>query len=279
MVEEPQVRPGDLVCKQCGTGNDPARKFCRKCGNSLAAAVAAKKIPWWKRLFSRKAKKQAKEQDPNAPEIGKGRKAVQSAQNASWRVQRLLMFARRGLMLLAVVGLAGSLAVPNTRKIIFDFGKNGFTGIKGKLVQNVQPIHAVNVVPTSQLPDHDATQANDGFRNTYWAEGVDGPGLGQGLTFNFSEKVEMVKIILTPGTTDPPDAFLKQPRPKQLHIAYDTGAAEDITLIDDRKAQAFTLKKGKNVTAITMTFASVFPAQGPGSDSAIAEVEFRKKTK
>ena len=277
MVDEPQVRPGDLVCKQCGTGNDPARKFCRKCGNSLAAAVAAKKIPWWKRLFSRKAKQQAKANESASPGASKARKGVQSAQNASWRVQRVLMLLRRGVFLLAFVGMAVPFAVPSMRHVILSKASGAWTSVKGKIVQNVEPINAVKVVATSELPGHEAGFASDLGSNTFWAESAGAEGIGQGLTFSFSEKFEMAKIIVTPGTTDPPDAFLKQPRPKQLHLAYDTGASEDITLKDDRKAQSFTVKKGKNITSVAITIASVYPAQGPGADTAITEVEFRKK--
>ncbi len=38
-TKEPSA--GDLVCGQCGEGNEPVRKFCRRCGNSLATAVVA----------------------------------------------------------------------------------------------------------------------------------------------------------------------------------------------------------------------------------------------
>ena len=45
------IKAGDLVCGQCGQGNDPGRKFCRKCGNSLAEAVPPV-APTWPRAKS-----------------------------------------------------------------------------------------------------------------------------------------------------------------------------------------------------------------------------------
>ena len=35
------IRPGDIVCPSCHVGNDPARTFCRRCGNQLRNAAAA----------------------------------------------------------------------------------------------------------------------------------------------------------------------------------------------------------------------------------------------
>ena len=41
--------PGDLICGNCGMGNRPTRKFCRRCGTDLAEAEVAR-VPWWRRL-------------------------------------------------------------------------------------------------------------------------------------------------------------------------------------------------------------------------------------
>ena len=51
---EPPTRrhPGDLICGQCGEGNDPVRHFCRRCGNSLDEAIAVR-LPWYRRFFHR----------------------------------------------------------------------------------------------------------------------------------------------------------------------------------------------------------------------------------
>ena len=86
----------------------------------------------------------------------------------------------------------------------------------------------------------------------------------------------MARIIITPGASDTPDAFLKEPRPKQVHLVYDNGQSEDVTLKDERKPQTFTLKKAKQVGKIDLVITTVYPSQG-GQDTAITEVEFRKK--
>ena len=44
------LRPGDLVCSECGEGNDPSRKFCGRCGSFLANATAFPTKSWRPRV-------------------------------------------------------------------------------------------------------------------------------------------------------------------------------------------------------------------------------------
>jgi ribosomal protein L40E len=54
-----RTNPGDLICAQCGEGNDPTRRYCRHCGAVLAATPAAVRLSWWRRLLGRRARRQA----------------------------------------------------------------------------------------------------------------------------------------------------------------------------------------------------------------------------
>jgi hypothetical protein len=40
--------PGDLICRDCGEGNPPARKFCRGCGSSLATSATTVETKSWR---------------------------------------------------------------------------------------------------------------------------------------------------------------------------------------------------------------------------------------
>ena len=48
-----RLKPGDLICGECGEGNPPARKFCSRCGTSLEAAKLVKK-KWWQKLIPKR---------------------------------------------------------------------------------------------------------------------------------------------------------------------------------------------------------------------------------
>jgi hypothetical protein len=76
-VERP--KPGELICGSCGTGNDPQRKFCRRCGSSLVEATVEptpepKRAPWYKRIFRRGNAPAAYEAGARPDHIGRRRR-------------------------------------------------------------------------------------------------------------------------------------------------------------------------------------------------------------
>lgn len=264
-------KPGDLVCDSCGTGNDPARKFCRRCGNSLAKAEPVKKLPWWKRLFQRR-------KGPKPRGGGKGRKAATGARQASFKAEMAMARVRNGLLLLAALGVGGAFMVPSLRTSVMNGARDGIDKARDTLFPNFDPVRPVSVVASTELPDHRAVQAADLATNTYWSEAAEGEGIGQTVTFTFGEPVELAKILVTPGALDPnqPDLFLRQPRPREVHLVFDNGSSTDITLKDEvNKAQTFSLK-AKGITTVQLSITSVYPGTG-GQDTSIAEVEFRKR--
>jgi hypothetical protein len=261
-------KPGDLICTECGTGNEPARKFCRRCGNSLAKAEPVKKVPWWKRLFSRKKRSKA------AGSSGMtGRKAAREAQ---YRTRMVMATMRKVVFALAMLGVAVPFALPNLRTSIFESVSDGIAGARQKLFPSFESVNAVNVAATSELPEHPAAHAGDLAVNTYWAEGSEAEGLGQGISFTFQGPQELARVIITPGATDVAGSFLKEPRPKTLRLTYDSGGTQDITLKDELKAQTFTLRSAKGVTKVDIAIVDVYAGQG-GANTSIAEVEFKRK--
>lgn len=265
------ISAGDLVCSQCGQGNDPARKFCRKCGNSLAAAVVAKKVPWWKKLFGGKKARTSKEAADRQRKKAK-------AKDASFKAQMLVVNARKVLMFLALFGLAGGLAIPSMRVEVMRFAKGGMGSVQDLFNPKVSPVNAVTVAASSAVPGREANFAADLVLNSYWAEGAEGDGVGQTISFTFAEPTDLTKVLITAGSTENPEGYLQNPRPKALHFVFDTGGSTDITLIDAefRKSQGFNLKGAKGVTKVDVSISSVFPGRG-GTETGIAEVEFKKK--
>jgi hypothetical protein len=268
-IEERVVKEGDLVCDQCGEGNDPARKFCRKCGNSLAKAVPAKKVPWWKKLFSPKVR---------ASKSSGGAKAkLAKANDARFKSRLWLARVRYAFGFLAIVGIVGvNLRAPNLRTQAVDKAQSIFTSAKDMFNPQFEPVNAVEVTASSAAANHPPGLANDLGSNTYWAEGVEGDGIGQSVSFRFETKVDLTKVIISSGAAESPDVFLNQPRPKQLHLVFDNGGSADITLKDQLKNQGFTLKGAKGVSKVDIVISSVYKGKA-GTDTAIAEVEFKKK--
>jgi hypothetical protein len=269
---EQAIKPGDLVCSQCGSGNDPARKFCRKCGNSLAAAVTAVKLPWWKRIFG--GKKSGGRVSKDATEKQRRR---QKQKDASFKAQMAIANIRKAAMVLMMLGVVGSFAIPSVRGEIMRRGKSGFTSVQDMFNPQISPVNAVAVAASSAVPGKDANLAADLGVNTFWAEGAEGDGVGQSISFTFAEPTDLTKVLITAGDTDTPENYVNNPRPKELHLVFDTGGSADLKLIDEyRKSQGFTLKGAKKVTKVDIVISSVYPGRG-GTETGVAEVEFKQK--
>ncbi len=283
-VEE-RPSAGDLICSQCGTGNDPARKFCRKCGNSLAQAVVAAKLPWWKRIFGgRKAKGKvsAGAGTGEARTLGstkaKGRAATAGVREASFKTQMAFATVKRVVVFLAMLGIAVPLvAFPGLRENIGNKASDAVNNVQDFINPKTSPVNATAVVATSEVPTHEAGQVSDLGSNTFWAAApADNDGIGQGVTFTFDGKVELKKLIIRSGAADSPDNFVNQPRPHEIRLAYDNNNSQTITLKDDIAPQSFTVKGGKNVGQVQLSVVSVYKGRA-GHSVSIAEVEFRKK--
>jgi hypothetical protein len=100
------ISPGDLICGNCGEGNDPTRRFCRRCGSTLAEATTAVpvRLPWWRRLFTRPPK------DP-APA---GTRPTPSGRTRRWGCLSSAI-ARTALVVVVVVVVLFA-AVPSLRR-------------------------------------------------------------------------------------------------------------------------------------------------------------------
>lgn len=270
---EVALKAGDLVCDQCGQGNDPTRKFCRKCGNSLAKAAPVKKLPWWKTLFSSKKKK-----GKTSKEAKGGKSARNKANEAKYKAQRLrakVRFIFIGIAMLSIIGV--NLALPDLRSNVVVKVKGGFTSIQGIFNPQFKTVNAVEVTATSSVPGHEPGFANDLVLNSFWAEAAEGEGIGQTISFTFESPADLTKVLISAGSTDTPENYLNQPRPKDLHLVFDTGGSFDLTLEDEfRKSQSFTIKGAEGVTKVDVVISSVYRGRN-GLDTAIAEVEFKKK--
>src|SRR5207253_3952135 len=100
-METPSRRqPGDLICGQCGEGNDPARHFCRRCGNSLDEAIAVR-LPWYRRFFNRLFGVRTREAGWRPRRVG--------PPNVMGGVMRIVRIA---IVAMLAVGILGFLLIP-----------------------------------------------------------------------------------------------------------------------------------------------------------------------
>jgi hypothetical protein len=253
--------PGDLICGNCGQGNTPTRKFCSRCGSSLAEAVAVA-LPWWRRVFPGRKPKQHKA----GTRPGKdGVRRRRGGEETRRRVGRLVRRAIAVAVLLA--GLVYAAYEPfrdtvNSQALAL---KDTVAGI---FVTRYTPVRPTKVTATAEEPGHGANLVSDNASNTYWAAPV--AGAEPALLLTFDRPVDLRKVIVRVGIGDD---FQSAHRPQKVHLVYSTGKTYDLTLADTPDAQDVTIENSAGATSVEMHVVALNRSLS-GKDVAISEIEF-----
>ena len=265
-VAQPRVvNPGDLICGQCGEGNDPVRKFCRRCGASLVQAQVFT-LPWYRRLWRKLTTKRTRE----AGARPKVRRRMIGGSGPGWLtswVTRIIVLAVIALVVLTFVG-------PWHHTL-----RSHITRYYHDAVNVVHPtyssVHPVQAVASSSAAGHPADFAIDGVNNTSWQSGVAvSSKKAQTLIITFAGKTNLDKIGFLNGDQDSSGALLTEPRLHVVRLTTPNGYSKTLTLSDTANFQKFSIKV-KGATSLTITIESVYPS-GQGTHVSVAEVEFFK---
>ncbi len=265
------IKPGDLICGQCGEVNDSDRKFCRRCGDSLVKAEVAKKVPWFKRTFQRK---------PMEAGARRGRaKAGDRKRSAKRGFRRILSLFGKLRMAVGLLAMAGvlSLAIPSWRGLVFQTANGAFNTVRIWCCPKAIPITPASATADS-LARHPADLLIDGGNNTHWSERAEGNGVGEEITFAFEEPVEVFQMIFLSGAQDKmPQSFRNQPRPREMTLDFFSRRGGrviqtvKVALVDDFKPQTREIGV-KEVRFLRIRIDSVFGQKG--DDLSMTEVEF-----
>jgi hypothetical protein len=262
-------RPGDLICGQCGEGNDPVRHFCRRCGNSLEEAIAVS-LPWYRRLWNRAFHR------TYAAGYRHRRIGPPNVLGAIWRIVRLAVAV---IVILAVLAFA---LIPSFRTGVIDRVSKTITPLRVQFFPRYDAVYATTAIASSAVAGHPPNLAIDTYLNTYWAAPAN--DRTPYLKISFSGPVDLAKIGFDSGAsgTAPGDAFVNQPRPKQVHVVFSDGTTADLTLRDENPAVVhnaqFYSVDAKNVTFVEIFVRSTYLPAGPSVSSvALSEVEFKTR--
>ena len=260
--EAPQ--PGDVVCANCGTGNEATRRFCRRCGASLAAMPVVHRVPWWRRLFSRRTRQAAPTPAGARPQSVQ-RDAATSAGGKGGVLLRLFAVILAGAI---AIGAAGLIFVPGARDAVSSEANQ----IRMAVAPNYVQVHTAGAAVGPSIAGHEAGQAFDGFGNTYWAAPASEsqPWIQAG----FSPKTNIAKVLVTSG--DQAD-FQAQPRPKRIKLDFADDKnvilySKEFDLQDVKDFQTLDVD-ATGVSALRLTVLEVYQSNS-GKNVAITEVEF-----
>jgi ribosomal protein L40E len=243
------IAPGDLICGQCGAGNDPTRQFCRKCGKSLADAETAR-LPWWRRLFGRRRRTLGER-----PRARGGR---------PWRTAARLI-SRLLLVIVAVGGLLYA-TVPPVRTGVNTEVRTLKSWVAKQFSSKLVPARPATVTATASVPEHGAGLVADNARNTFWAA----PAAGEPtLVLTFDKPVDLRQAIIRVGNAAD---FESTHRPAKLHLVYSTGHTFDVNLADTPDPQTVTIGESAGATTVEIHITAFHRSQ-KGNTVAISEIE------
>jgi hypothetical protein len=257
-----RLRPGDLICGQCGEGNSTTRKFCSRCGTSLTEAIPAH-VPWWRRLKFRRGPRVTA---VTGPAGGPGRPSsgrdVKHSMRKLYRKGRLVAGA-----LILVAGLIYG-AYPPFRNLI-----NGkLAAAKSKVTNSLNvhfvPIHAVTVSANLRAKGHPGLLAVDSFTSTYWLAPF---SLTHYPTLNltFSHPVTLTRMIIYSGASG---NYLADSRPSLLVLLFSNDESFTLTPQDTPKAQTLDIHNAVEIKSVKIEVEGTF-AGNHSADVAISDIE------
>jgi hypothetical protein len=269
-----RLQPGDLVCGECGEGNAPVRKFCSRCGSSLAQAEVVK-LKWWQKLFPKRKQK--------VLEAGQrpGREGVKKKRKFSF--QSILRIARPVIGGLVLVGSILYAVYAPFRTYVndkFTSAKDTVLDIVQQQPKSVRPVGgAANTDPPLSAPIPCAEQQGnvscrviDQKTNTFWEFPGPSGGLTPTLTLEFDRPVNIDRIIVRNGAGD---QFTNFGRVRELHFVFGpANTSDDIAIDDVPDPKEYGVENGQNVTTLQVQITDVINASTPGANIALTEIEF-----
>lgn len=257
-----KLRPGDLVCGECGEGNSVTRKFCSRCGTSLAEAEVVK-TPWWRKLLPRSGAKVRKAGERPKGRGRRGKTKLGAFVSTSFRtIRRVVALA------LVIGGVAYGLFTP-FRGWVNERAAEAKGTFEQIVFPQYAPVSAAEApVASLALPDHPANMAVDGKSNTYWGAPVGGPEIN--MVVKFDRTVHLAKIIIHNGDGA---GFKESARAQKLHLVFSNGKTADVNLEDRPDPQTLEVDNGEGVNSVEIHVLSTFKSVS-GTNLAISEIEF-----
>ncbi|NUU15787.1 zinc ribbon domain-containing protein [Cellulomonas humilata] len=253
-LDEPEPSPGDLVCGTCGAGNAASRKFCRRCGASLADARVQARRSWWSRLWR---------PEPKHGPVAGYRPTLRRRRFPTRPVVAVVVLGA-----LVGLGLAFRPEIERARITVVD------------RVQGNVAVNPTDVVASSARADRPASQARDGATNLAWSPADPGDGVGQYLDLPFAQPFRLTRVIVHAGASTVEKEYLTGSSPQVLTLTAITAAGTqqvvEIPLADRVGLQSAAVGID-DVVGVRLTISSTYRAT-PETYVAIAEVEFRGRT-
>lgn len=257
-----KLQPGDLVCGECGEGNGVTRKFCSRCGTSLAEAEVVK-TPWWRKLLPRRGAKVRKSGERSKHGGRRGKSKLGAAISTTFKMVR-----RAVAIVLVLAGVAYGVFEP-FRGWVNERAAETKGTFERMFFPQYAPVSAAEApVASVAVPEHPANMAVDGRSNSFWAAPLG--GVEPNMVVKFGRTVNLAKIIVHNGNGV---GFKETHRAQKLHLVFSNGKTADVDLQDRPDPQTLEIENGEGVDSVEIHVVSTFKSVS-GIDLAISEIEF-----
>src|SRR2546421_2334927 len=116
-----------------------------------------------------------------------------------------------------------------------------------------------------------ASNAIDGKRSTAWIEGVDGPGIGEWIRFDFDREINLHRILFQPGYFKSPSVWAQNNRLATVTAQFSDGSSHQLNFSDRMESQKIDIASVRT-RWVRLVIESVYYGSDP--DTALSEVAF-----
>jgi F5/8 type C domain len=113
--------------------------------------------------------------------------------------------------------------------------------------------------------------AIDGKRSTAWIEGVEGPGIGEWIRFDFDREINLHRILIQPGYFKSPMIWSQNNRLATLTAHFSDGSSRQLNFDNRMDSQKVDIGSVKT-RWVRLTIDSVYYGTDP--DTAVSEIAF-----
>lgn len=131
---------------------------------------------------------------------------------------------------------------------------------------------STSILTDSLKKDYGPYKVLDGYKSTVWAEGISGPGYGEGITLYLDSVHTIKQLKIVNGLVNSSDGYYKNNRVASIMINFHDGTNQIANLMDDNTGyQVINLNQPVQTSCITITIDSVYSGY-KYDDTCIAEV-------
>lgn len=153
--------------------------------------------------------------------------------------------------------------------------RNSQTGTEEDVQQPKSPLKIKVTASSVRLAVQSNTYAPenvmDGTRRTAWIEGVDGPGVGEWLRFDFDREINLHRILILPGYFKSPEIWGRNNRVSAATFNFSDGSSRLFNFPDVMERQSLDVGSVRT-NWVRVTIDNVYSGTDP--DTAISEIAF-----